>query len=153
NARTSLTQVVAEELPVPMESIKMVMGDTDLTPYDAGTFGSQTTPSMVPQLRKVAATAREGLIDLAAELFHTDRQQLVAAHGKVTWAAQSKSVTFGELTKGQEITRSISDNPPVAPPDGWKITGTSAPKVNGEAHVTGRHKYASDMTAPEMLYG
>src|ERR1051326_5314836 len=69
NARTSLTQVVAEELSVPVSAIQLVMGDTDRTPYDAGTFGSQTTPGMVPQLRKVAATARESLIDLAAERF------------------------------------------------------------------------------------
>ena len=52
NIRTSLSQVVAEELRVPMAAIKMVMGDTDLTPYDRGTFGSQTTPIMAAQLRR-----------------------------------------------------------------------------------------------------
>ena len=58
NIRTSLAQVVAEELQVPLESIRMVMGDTDLTPYDSGTFGSLTTRVMAPQLRKVATAAR-----------------------------------------------------------------------------------------------
>ena len=58
NIRTSLTQVVAEELPTPLDSIRLVMGDTDLTPYDRGTFGSRTTPTMAPQLRKAAAAAR-----------------------------------------------------------------------------------------------
>ena len=43
------------------------MGDTDLCPWDAGTFGSRTTPTMGPQLRAGAATAREALIDLAAQ--------------------------------------------------------------------------------------
>src|SRR5262249_10234319 len=52
NIRTSLTQAVAEELRAPVSAIKVVMGDTDLTPYDAGTFGSRTTPDMFPQLRK-----------------------------------------------------------------------------------------------------
>ena len=51
NIRTSLTQVVAEELHAPVASIHMVMADTQLTPYDMGTFGSRTTPSMSPQLR------------------------------------------------------------------------------------------------------
>ncbi|HWY86223.1 MAG TPA: molybdopterin cofactor-binding domain-containing protein, partial [Gemmataceae bacterium] len=46
NIRTSLTQVVAEELHVPLGRIRLVMADTDLTPFDAGTFGSQTTPQM-----------------------------------------------------------------------------------------------------------
>ena len=66
NARTSLTQAVAEELRTPVSSIRMVMGDTELTPFDMGTFGSQTTPRMWPQIRKAAAAAREMLIDLAA---------------------------------------------------------------------------------------
>ena len=51
NIRTSLAQQVAEELHVPFGSISMVMGDTALTPYDMGTFGSRTTPTMGPQLR------------------------------------------------------------------------------------------------------
>ncbi len=57
--RTSLTQVVAEELRVPMSSIRLILADTDLTPYDGGTTGSRTTPVMSAQLRKVAAAARE----------------------------------------------------------------------------------------------
>jgi len=59
NIRTSLAQAVAEELHVPISTIRLVMGDTDLTPFDMGTFGSRTTPTMAPQLRKAAAAARE----------------------------------------------------------------------------------------------
>ncbi len=61
NIRTSLSQMVAEELMVPLSSVTMIMGDTDLVPYDRGTFGSLTTPQMGTQLRKAAATAREAL--------------------------------------------------------------------------------------------
>src|SRR5204862_1468992 len=64
NIRTSLTQVVAEELRVTPPKIRMVMADTDRVPYDAGTFGSQTTPQMASQLRRVSAAAREVLLDL-----------------------------------------------------------------------------------------
>ena len=67
NIRTSLSQVVAEELHTPISSIKMIMGDTGLVPYDAGTFGSRTTPQMGTQLRKAAATAREALLAMAAK--------------------------------------------------------------------------------------
>src|SRR5207237_6200154 len=59
NIRTSLTQIVSEELQTPVESIVLVMGDTELVPPDPGTFGSRTTPDMGVQLRKVAATTRE----------------------------------------------------------------------------------------------
>ena len=64
----------------------MVMGDTDLTPFDAGTFGSRTTPIMAPAAAKAAAAARELLIDLAAKHWKADRAALVAADGKITHA-------------------------------------------------------------------
>jgi nicotinate dehydrogenase subunit B len=63
NNRTSLSQAVAEELRVPLEKIRMVMGDTERCPFDAGTFGSQSTPQMAPQLRRAAAAARQALAD------------------------------------------------------------------------------------------
>ncbi len=66
NIRTSLSQTVADELRVPVTSVTMVMGDTERTPFDMGTFGSLTTPRMAPQLARAAATAREMLIDQAA---------------------------------------------------------------------------------------
>src|SRR5882672_1692240 len=66
NIRTSLSQAVAEELFVPVGKVQLVMGDTQLTPFDMGTFGSRTTPTMSPQLRKAAASARELLVGLAA---------------------------------------------------------------------------------------
>src|SRR5215471_11861879 len=61
NIRTSLAQQVAEELRVAVDSISMTMGDTDLVPWDAGTFGSRSTPTMGPQLRNMAMAAREML--------------------------------------------------------------------------------------------
>src|SRR6266446_8505570 len=59
NIRTSLTQTVADELRVPFESVRMLMADTAFTPFDAGTFGSRTTPTMTPQFRRVTAAARD----------------------------------------------------------------------------------------------
>jgi nicotinate dehydrogenase subunit B len=153
NARTSLTQVVAEELPAPLAAIRLVMGDTALVPYDAGTFGSQTTPQMAPQLRRVAATAREALIDLAAKNWTADRATLTAADGKILDAASGRAVGFGELTKGEKLVLSISDSVPTKPATAWKIAGTSLPKINGRDFVTGAHQYASDITRPGMMHG
>jgi len=73
NIRTSLAQQVAEELRVPFDSVTMIMGDTDLVPWDMGTFGSRTTPTMGPQLRSMAAAARETLIDMAAKRWNIDK--------------------------------------------------------------------------------
>src|SRR5262245_21839763 len=103
NIRTSLTQAVAEELRAPASAIKVVMGDTDLTPYDMGTFGSRTTPDTFPQLRKAAAAAREIMLDLAAEQLKVERDLLVADSGKVTHPTTKKTLSYGELSKGQKI--------------------------------------------------
>jgi isoquinoline 1-oxidoreductase len=153
NIRTSLTQVVAEELPVPMAAIRLVMADTRLTPYDAGTFGSRTTPAMAPQLRKAAAAAREMLIDLAAETWKVDRASLTAVDGKVLRKETNEALPFGTLTKGQKLAKAISDAVPTTPATGWKIAGQSHRKVDGRAMVTGRHRYVSDLKLPGMLYG
>jgi isoquinoline 1-oxidoreductase len=150
NARTSLTQAAAEELRVSPASIRMVMGDTALTPFDGGTVGSQTTPRMWPQIRKAAASAREMLLDLAAQKWSVDRGTLTIVDGKVT--AGARSASFGELTKGEKLTHSIPSSVAMAPSTEWKVAGTSLPKVNGRDIVTGGHKYTYDVKRPGMLW-
>jgi isoquinoline 1-oxidoreductase len=153
NIRTSLTQVVAEELRASPSTIALVMGDTDVVPFDMGTFGSQTTPSMSPQLRRVAVAARELLLDLAAEQGKVERASLEVASGKVTHPATGKSFTFAELTKGKKLTQLVDARAPLTPASDWKVAGSPMPKVEGQAIVTGKHKYASDIKRPDMLYG
>jgi isoquinoline 1-oxidoreductase len=153
NIRTSLAQVVAEELRVPLDRVHMVMGDTQLTPDDGGTSGSSTTPNTSPQLRRAAATAREVLLDLAAEHWKADRATLIAADGKVMNPAAKQSLTYGQLTKGQKLAKTIPENPPLTPPDQWKIIGHPVKKADGRAYITGKHKYTSDVKLPGMLFG
>ena len=153
NIRTSLTQAVAEELRVPMERIELVMGDTQLTPFDMGTFGSRTTPTMNLQLRKVAAAARDTLMGLAAAQWKTDVQHLVADDGKVRDPHTNRSLEYAALTKGQQLSQTLPAEDPLIPATNWKIAGQSAAKVNGREFVTGKHRYPSDQKLPDMWYG
>lgn len=152
NIRTSLSQIVAEELRIDISRIIMVLGDTDLTPYDRGTFGSRSIPYMGPTLRKAAATARELLIDMAATSLKADRAGLVVENGSVK-DRSGRSIGFGDLTKGETFVKPVNDNVQVTPIEQWKIAGTSVPKINGTSFVTGRHKYTSDMKIDGMVYG
>ncbi|MBV9471076.1 MAG: xanthine dehydrogenase family protein molybdopterin-binding subunit, partial [Abitibacteriaceae bacterium] len=152
NIRTSLTQVVAEELHAPVSLITMVMADTDVTPYDMGTFGSRTTPTMSPQLRKAAAAAREALLDLAAQQWQVERSLLVVSNGKVTHSGTQQTANFGQLTKGQQLVKTI-EAADLTPADHWKVAGQSVPKVDGRSIVTGKHQFAADVQRPGMLYG
>ena len=153
NVRTSLTQAVSEELSVPPDKITLTMGDTKLTPYDRGTFGSLTTPVMNLQLRRVASAARDVLVTLAAKQWQVDAKSLVAANGKVTDPASKRSIEYAALAKGQLLTETLPAEDPLIPATQWKVAGQSLPKVDGRDFVTGKHLYPSDQKLPGMLHG
>lgn len=151
--RTSLAQELAEELRVPLKSVRMVMGDTDLTPYDMGTFGSRSTPQMGTQLRKAGAAARRVLVRLAAERWSAAPGSLNAANGRVSDPKSGRSATYGELAGGRELTEVVEDDVDLTPASRWTVAGRSEPRVAGVDLVTGAHCYASDMRRPGVLYG
>ena len=153
NIRTSLTQAVAEELRVRTDKIQLVMGDTQLTPFDMGTFGSRTTPTMNLQLRKVASAAREVLVGLAAVQWQVDRRSLIANEGKVSDPGAKHSAEYAALVKGQQLTQMLPGEDPLIPAARWTVQGQSLTKVDGADFVTGKHRYPSDQTLPDMLHG
>jgi CO/xanthine dehydrogenase Mo-binding subunit len=152
NIRTSLAQLVAEELRVPFNAITMVMGDTDLTPWDMGTFGSRSTPAMGPQLRTMASAARQMLVEAAAQRWKANPSTLTAADGRVTNPKNRQSLTYGEITRGEKLTQTVSGDPPLTPASDWKIAGTALPKVDGRDFVTGKHQYPSDIMRPNLMF-
>ncbi len=151
NIRTSLTQAVAEELRAPVSQIDIVLGDTALTPYDMGTFGSLTTPQMAPQLRRAAVAARMMLASLAADLWNTKPDEIQLFEGLAHSGAQQ--ATYGELTKGRKLTQTVTADLKLTPASAWKIAGHDLSKLNARAIVTGKEQYVSDIHLPGMLYG
>jgi isoquinoline 1-oxidoreductase len=153
NIRTSLAQSIADELSAPIANVTMVMGDTDVTPFDIGTVGSFTTPQIVPQLRRAAAVARASVLDLAAARWSVPISEITIAHGVVRHAASNRSAGFGELTRGERMVRQIPASEPVKAPAQWTVAGKAVAKIGNTAIVTGAEKYVSDITRPGMLYG
>ena len=153
NTRTTLAQSVADELRVPLSSIRMVMGDTALTPFDMGTFGSRSTPYMSPQLRRVASAARDLLLEQASAEWKTPADKLLANDGKITNPASGATLTYGQLAQRKTLAREIPDADPVTPPDQWTIAGKPVPKVDARAFVTGQHQYTPDLRPANLLHG
>ncbi len=151
NIRTSLAQAIADELRVPMPAVALIMADTDLVPFDPGTFGSLSTPRMAPVLARAAVTAREMLIDRAAALWSVDRATLTCKDARIS--AGGRSIGFGDLVKDRKLAGIVPAEAPVSPPASWTIRGTAARKVNGRSFVTGAHRYTPDITRPGMMYG
>jgi len=115
NIRTSLSQAIADELRLPLAAVTLVMADTDRTPFDQGTFGSQTTPTMAPRLSRAAATAREMLIDQAAAKWQVDRATLTAKDGRIA-SPDGRTIAYGELTKGQKLSGTVAAEAGVTAP-------------------------------------
>jgi len=153
NIRTSLTQAVAEELKTSVASIRLVMGDTQLVPFDMGTFGSRTTPIMNLQLRRVSSAARNVLLAMAAKQWNVDPARLHAEDGKIADPQTKRSLTYAQLVQGQQIAQLVPAEDPLIPPREWTIAGQPLPKIDGRNFVTGKHRYPSDQKLPEMLYG
>jgi isoquinoline 1-oxidoreductase len=157
-SRTQLTQAVAEELFVPVDRVRLVMGDTDQCPDDGGTAGSRTTPANVPSVRRSAAQAREILADLAASRLGAERSALKVADGRFADPASGKSISLAELASDADFAAQWSAATPPAeatltPVNQWRVLGTAVPKVSGRDVVTGAHHYPSDIRRPGMLHG
>ncbi len=150
---TALAQMAAEELGVPYDSITMIMGDTDLCPWDMGTFGSMSVRVYGAALRSAAAEARAILLEMASEQLKTPMDQLTCKNGIICITADQKSqVTFAQLTKGQKITRKLEKKPSVKRPGDFNIIGKSPIRVDARAKVTGQAQFAGDIRFPDLLY-
>jgi len=150
---TSLPMLVAEELDVPLDAVTIVMGDTDLCPWDMGTFGSLSTRVFGPVLRAAAAEARAVLLQLAAERLKVPVGELTVDAGTVVAKGDpAKRVTYGQLTLGQRLTRTVDARPALETPATFSVVGTSAPRRDALDKVTGRAKYAGDLAPPGALH-
>ena len=150
---TSLAQMLADELDVSLESVKMFMGDTDLCPWDMGTFGSMSTRFFGPPLRAAGAEGRQVLLELASEYLKKPIEQLMTENGVVYDKSDKKNqVTYAQLAKGKVIERHASGKVPVKTPDEFKIMGKSFLRQDAYEKVTGKAKFAGDIQLPGMLY-
>ena len=150
---TSLAQMAAEELGVPINRMTVVMGDTDLVPYDAGTWGSLTTRFFGPAVRAAAAEARAVLTNLAAKQLGVSKDELIAMDGTFyVKGNQKRKVTYGELAKGKEIARLVNEKAVLRAAKDYTVVGKSPRRLDAKAKVTGRARYAGDYKLPGMLY-
>jgi CO/xanthine dehydrogenase Mo-binding subunit len=163
--QTSLGQIVAEELDVSFAQIRMDLGDTDKTVNQYDTVASMTISHAGPQLRQVAAAARQELLKLASARLGTPVSELVVNAGVVSSVKDpSRTISYGKLLGGKHfdirIKASGSGNRMVLAPDvrakdpkDYKIVGTSVPRVDLAAKFTCKYPFSQDVRVPGMLHG
>lgn len=162
---TALAQIVAEELDVPFRQIRMNVGDTAQTIDQAATVGSRTIERGGPQLRQAAAAARHALLELASTHLGAPVDELTVNSGVVSIVGNSaKKVTYADLVGGRQFNVNITAtgtgwNMRVAPeirpknPKDYRIVGTSQPRIDLPAKLTGEFTYTQDVRVPGMLHG
>jgi isoquinoline 1-oxidoreductase len=152
-AMTSIPQLLAEELDVNYEWVDIVMGDTDLCPWDAGTFGSLSIRHFGMFLREAAREARGVLLEMAADYLSSPPGRLVARDGAIYDRSKpDRRISYGELTKGRIIEKHLNDVPPLKPSAEYETMGQSFPRRDAVEKVTGTAKFSGDIRLDGMLY-
>ena len=150
---TSLPQMMADELNVPLEKVKIIMGDTDLCPWDMGTWGSLSTRVFGPSMRAAAAEAKGVLLELGAEKLNVPVSQLEVRDGIVVDTKNSSNkVSYSELAKGQRIEKHLESKPTLEEYSKFTFVGKSYNRADARLKVTGEAKYAGDMKLSGMVF-
>jgi nicotinate dehydrogenase subunit B len=149
---TALRQIVADELDVPFARVKLITGDTMLTPDQGTTWGSLTIQVGGIQIRQAAAAARSALLDEAAKRLGAVKEHLTVSNGVVS--GMGKKVSYGELIGGKSFAIKLDPKQPVPTkdPKDFKVVGKSVPRVDIPGKATGTFTYVQDFRVPGMLH-
>jgi nicotinate dehydrogenase subunit B len=149
--RTSLAQIVAEELDVDFDAVTMILGTTSAVPDQGPTIASETIQVTAIPLRQAAATARQFLLGKAAALAQTTSDALSVAGGVIRHG--DWQVAYGDLVSGQHVRLDIDPAAPIKPVEFYRIVGKSQRRNDIAAKAAGEWTYVHDVRVPGMLHG
>ena len=153
---TAQTQLVAEELSVPVSAVTLVQCDTAVCPDQGTTSGSQSTPTNFNErnLAQAAATAREALAGMAATRLGVSRDQLVIDGGAISIKGNnSRRVTYRDLLAGQAFNLQVNPQAKRKPASDWKVLGKPVPRLDMPAMAAGEFEFVHNVRVPGMLHG
>jgi nicotinate dehydrogenase subunit B len=151
---TAQTQLVAEELSLPIERVHLIQCDTSVTPDQGTTSGSQSTPTNFNRsgLAQAAATAREALIKMAALRLAVPAGQLTAANGFIS-AKGGRRVSYRNLVAGKKFNLTLDPAAKRRTPGEWTVLGKPVPSLDISELVTGRFEFVHNVHLAGMLHG
>jgi CO/xanthine dehydrogenase Mo-binding subunit len=151
---TAQTQLVAEELCVPLSAVNLIQCDTSVTPDQGTTSGSQSTPVNFNNrnLAQAAATAREALIGMAALRLGVSSEQLTVKEGVVT-AKDGRRVSYVELIGGKLFGITLNPEAKRRTQSEWTVLGKPVPSIDRVALMTGTFEFLHNVRVPGMVHG
>ncbi|MGA2809932.1 MAG: molybdopterin cofactor-binding domain-containing protein [Candidatus Acidiferrum sp.] len=150
---TAQTQLVAEELCVPIARVKLVQCDTAVCPDQGTTSGSQSTPTNFngESLALAAATARETLLKFAGDRFGEPVDALDVVDGVVT-SKSGRGVSYAELLEGKYFDLPVDKSARRRSPAQWTTLGKPVASLDRVALMTGSFEFVHHVRVPEMLH-
>ena len=127
---TAQTQLVAEELGVPMDRITLIQCVTGTTPDQGVTSGAQSHPQNFnhANLALAAATARETLVQMASKQWGVPADRLTPGNGVVRH--QERTISYGELIGGKKFNIALNPNAKRKAPREWTILGNPIKRLD-----------------------
>jgi len=151
-AVTALAQIAAEELDLPLARLHLISGDTEKTPNEGVTSGSQSIEYGGVALRLAGAQVREILVDLAAKRLGADATTLTVADGVIS-APDGRKVSYGDLARDADLHREVSGKARPKPSSTHTIVGKPIERLDIPGKVTGGVAYVQDLRLPGMAHG
>ena len=150
---TAQTQLVAEELCVQVERVKLIQCVTGTTPDQGVTSGAQSHPQNFnhANLALAAATAREALLQMASKQWGVPVERLSAGNGVVSQGA--RTITYGELIGNRKFNLTLNTNAKRKAPREWTVLGNSVKRLDMPAMVTGTLEYVHNVRVAGMVHG
>jgi nicotinate dehydrogenase subunit B len=150
--RTAITQIVADELDVPLDMVTVVQGDTSLTPDQGPTYGSLSIQIGGMQIRQAAATARAALVSEAAKRLNLAEDELTTRDAAVVAKATAARIAYREIVGGKTFALTVDAKAPLKDPANYRIVGQSVARLDIPAKVSGEFTYMQDFGLPAMLH-
>lgn len=149
----ALSQIVAEELDLPLSAVRMPHADTARSPDHGNTAGSLTLQIVGPRLRQAGATARAALARMGAERLNVPVDAVETRDGAVRVRAEpARSVTYGALIGGRRFDLPLDANAPIKPHAQWRVAGRDAARPDVLGKLTGGGDYIHNLRLPNMLH-
>ena len=151
---TAQTQLVAEELCVPIDHVKVIQCDTSVTPDQGTTSGSQSTPTNFNSgnLAQAAATAREALLAMASQRLGEPTGQLTVIDAVIK-GKTGRRITYGQLIGGKRFNIPLNTTAKRRSPAEWTVLGKPVPSLDRVALMTGQFEFVHNLRLPNMLHG
>jgi len=150
---TSIPMILAEELDVDWQTVKLDIGRADPAFGNQLSGGSRSVPNSYDSMRRMGATARAMFVTAAAQTWGVPEAELTTASGAVTHASSGRKASYGELVaKAKTLPVPPANSVPLKDPKDFKLLGTRVGNYQNPDIVTGKPLFGIDQKVPGMLH-